>query len=382
LHAVLGVPPPIEKASLSRQVYHYAPFPYRDLSLSLGADPRNGQFATTPDPSPRAFVVYGAEVGDYDAILNQLARGRDIRQCALLEKPLAEPLPQQGAWPGTAAAIRSFEPNCFLIDVTARTNALLVLAEAWYPGWRAEIDGRAGVCVPANIWMRAVAVPAGRHVVRVYFRQNYLLAGLLISLASVGLLLVAVAKPGCRLPPAPREGEAANMPAAPRAGLNGSLEQHPQPLAGHPSALSTHRPLVRALTAGIVLAFVWLVARTNIQRVRLSQTRGAEVEALSHCRMGETLALQHQTAQAMVHFTEAVRLAERACELTGYRDPMLLGTLAFAYAEAGRLNAALATASKGRDLALASGQTELADRLRKLIEGYQAQQPARAGHRK
>ena len=171
------------------------------------------------------------------------------------------------------------------------------------------------------------------------------------------------------------------MRAAPGPGGNGCVEQQLQPLTGHPGAFSAYRPLLRTLAAGTVLALVWLVARTDIQRVRLFQTTRSEVEALAHCRMAAALALQHQTAQASAHYTEAVRLAERACELTGYRDPMLLGTLAFAYAEAGRLEEALAAARKGRDRALASGQDELADRLLKLMEGYTAQKPVRAGER-
>jgi uncharacterized membrane protein YfhO len=77
--------------------------------------------------------------------------------------------------------------------VDAKTNALLVLTEAWYPGWRAEIDGRVCACLPANLWMRAIPVPAGRHQVRVYFHQDYLLPGLLISLASAGVLLLVLA---------------------------------------------------------------------------------------------------------------------------------------------------------------------------------------------
>jgi len=77
------------------------------------------------------------------------------------------------------------------VHVEAKQDALLVLAEAWYPGWRAEIDGKVCACVPANGWMRAVPVPPGRHQVRVCFHQDFLLPGLLISLASTGLLLVA-----------------------------------------------------------------------------------------------------------------------------------------------------------------------------------------------
>ena len=42
----------------------------------------------------------------------------------------------------------------------------------------------------------------------------------------------------------------------------------------------------------------------------------------------------------------AVELAERACELTHYRETMMVGTLASAYAEAGRFDDAIATAKK------------------------------------
>jgi hypothetical protein len=53
---------------------------------------------------------------------------------------------------------------------------------------------------------------------------------------------------------------------------------------------------------------------------------------------------------------------------------MLVGTLAAAYAEAGRFDDAVATAQKARDLALASGQKDLADRNQKLLELYQSHQ--------
>ena len=197
LHAVLGLVPNPGKGELPSEVYNLGPFPYPDLNLSAGVDPRACTVVLATNPAPRAFLVYAAEVvGDYGTILNRLARGHDIHRRALLESPLAQPLPQEAALLGPAAVIRRFEPNWLLVEVEAKTNALLVLAEAWHPGWRAEIDGRAAACVPANIWMRAVPVPAGRHLVRLYFRQNYLFPGFLISLASIGLLLVPVAKPG------------------------------------------------------------------------------------------------------------------------------------------------------------------------------------------
>ena len=50
---------------------------------------------------------------------------------------------------------------------------------------------------------------------------------------------------------------------------------------------------------------------------------------------------------------EAVRLAERACELTHYGEPLFIGTLAAAYAEAGRFPEAVTTAEKAEQLATA-----------------------------
>lgn len=197
LHAVLGIEPPESvNTSVSWRVYSHGPFPYPALALSAGIAPDTGAFLLNTNPTPRAFLVYSAEVvGDHDTILTRLAQRHDIYQCALLEKPLTEPLSQKNVLPGSAVPIRRFDPNSLLLEVEAKQNALLVLAEAWYPGWEAEIDGRVYESVPANGWMRAFPVPGGRHQVRVYFRQNYLLPGIFISLASALLLLFAAAKP-------------------------------------------------------------------------------------------------------------------------------------------------------------------------------------------
>jgi tetratricopeptide (TPR) repeat protein len=74
---------------------------------------------------------------------------------------------------------------------------------------------------------------------------------------------------------------------------------------------------------------------------------------------------------------EAVRLAEKACRLTGYQEAVMVGTLAAAYAEAGRFEEAVATAQKARELALALGQEKLAEKNRELIQLYRARQPYR-----
>jgi tetratricopeptide (TPR) repeat protein len=76
---------------------------------------------------------------------------------------------------------------------------------------------------------------------------------------------------------------------------------------------------------------------------------------------------------------EAVTLAERACELTGYTNAVFEGTLAAAYAEAGRFDDAIARTEKSRALALANGQAQLAERSNKLLELFKAGKPVRMG---
>jgi tetratricopeptide (TPR) repeat protein len=72
---------------------------------------------------------------------------------------------------------------------------------------------------------------------------------------------------------------------------------------------------------------------------------------------------------------EAVRLAERACELAHYGQPLFISTLAAAYAEAGRFPEAVTTAEKAEQLAASAGLTVVAAKNRQLLELYRAGKP-------
>jgi protein O-mannosyl-transferase len=69
---------------------------------------------------------------------------------------------------------------------------------------------------------------------------------------------------------------------------------------------------------------------------------------------------------------EAVTLAERACKLSDYKEAVFVGTLAAAYAEAGRFPEAVSSAEKARSLALAAGQKDIAQKNQELLELYRA----------
>jgi len=73
----------------------------------------------------------------------------------------------------------------------------------------------------------------------------------------------------------------------------------------------------------------------------------------------------------------ALRLAQRACQLTGQDDPVYLDALAAAYAETGQFSPAVATAQRAVQRARLQGRTDLAGQVEARLKLYQLRQPFR-----
>jgi tetratricopeptide (TPR) repeat protein len=74
---------------------------------------------------------------------------------------------------------------------------------------------------------------------------------------------------------------------------------------------------------------------------------------------------------------EALRLAERACQLTAFKLPLLVGTLAAAHAEAGNFEKAVEVAEQACELAKAAGQPDLLASNQNLLAVYRSGKPHR-----
>ncbi|HYS52792.1 MAG TPA: YfhO family protein [Thermoanaerobaculia bacterium] len=76
------------------------------------------------------------------------------------------------------------------VNVDATGKALLVVSITRHKYWRATIDGRDAQLIPINIQYQGVMVPAGRHTIRMTYRNPLFIYGGAISVASLGLLFV------------------------------------------------------------------------------------------------------------------------------------------------------------------------------------------------
>ena len=76
--------------------------------------------------------------------------------------------------------------------------------------------------------------------------------------------------------------------------------------------------------------------------------------------------------------TEAVELARKACQLTGFNQPDLLDTLAMAYAAAGDFPQAIEFAEEAIRLCENTKKNELAEEIKKRLQLYKAGQPYRS----
>ncbi len=91
--------------------------------------------------------------------------------------------------PALPATIVQYTPNLVLIEAMTERPSVLVLADTYFPGWEATVDGGPALVLPANALLRGVPLPApGKHRVEFRFRPRSVVIGGVISLGSLAML--------------------------------------------------------------------------------------------------------------------------------------------------------------------------------------------------
>jgi hypothetical protein len=108
---------------------------------------------------------------------------------------IESPAPIPGIGPSAAtgeaqAWLTEDKRNRVLVETENPSDGLLVLADTYYPGWRAEADGARTEILRADVALRAVRVPAGHHVVSFVFAPRSLALSFYVSLCAGAIVLV------------------------------------------------------------------------------------------------------------------------------------------------------------------------------------------------
>ncbi len=79
------------------------------------------------------------------------------------------------------------DPSQLTVSVAAETDTALIVRDAFYPGWKAYLDGRPVPVKKVVPFFRRVDIPAGHHTITMKYVPVYLYAGLAVSALTIVL---------------------------------------------------------------------------------------------------------------------------------------------------------------------------------------------------
>jgi hypothetical protein len=144
---------------------------------------------------PRAFLVKRFKVlssgQEFYRAFHELTF--DPQSTILLEK---EPerfleLRKKPAMPNLGSTVRmiTYENNKLVLEVNTPEAVFLFMSEAYYPGWKAYVDGSEEAILRANYLFRAIPVGPGSHRIEVVYEPLSFKVGLTVSLLTIFLLI-------------------------------------------------------------------------------------------------------------------------------------------------------------------------------------------------
>jgi hypothetical protein len=170
--------------------YHFV------TSIARAPSGRAGFLYEADTIPPYARVVPAAAKVPDDRIIPTLLDPRlDFDRLVLLPEEAPVTTPTLDSLPPAMAAratVSAWEPGAMTVrlDPAPEHDAYLVVAENWYPNWRATVDGRAAPVLRGQQTLITVPVPRGAREVRLWFASGSYVTGKRITLASLGVIAI------------------------------------------------------------------------------------------------------------------------------------------------------------------------------------------------
>lgn len=144
-----------------------------------------------PSAYPRAWIVHQTIVEPSPERLFERLDAPDVdpHRVALLAAALASDLEPPSGTASEQATLTAYEANGMELYVHAESRGLLVLSEAFYPGWRASVNGRPVSIYKVDGALRGIVVPEGDSRVLLDYAPASVLAGGLLTMATLSAAL-------------------------------------------------------------------------------------------------------------------------------------------------------------------------------------------------
>jgi hypothetical protein len=165
--------------------FHVGNTPSRPNQVSVFDAASGAHVYRNPDALPRLRTVHealGLPEKEFGYALESPALHRDRTVLLLGDAPALETCDA-----GDQIQTRAWEPARITVDVTMRCRGMLILADTWFTGWHAYVDGREVRIYKAYNLVRGVVVDAGQHRVAFRYLPGSVFAGAALALA--GLIL-------------------------------------------------------------------------------------------------------------------------------------------------------------------------------------------------
>ena len=94
----------------------------------------------------------------------------------------------------TPVRVLRYEHEHVELEASSREATTLVSSEAWYPGWKATIDGSEAPILKVNEAFRGLKLPPGSHRITMTYAPDRLKTGAAASLAALALLIWALTR--------------------------------------------------------------------------------------------------------------------------------------------------------------------------------------------
>jgi hypothetical protein len=145
----------------------------------------------------RAFLVHQVAAATDDAAVYSRLSDPDFDPFAVAVLAAALPVSPSGVDTVTVTLDRA---GAVSLQTDSAGAGVLVVSEAYFPGWQATVDGQPANLFRADGALMAVSVPAGAHAVALVYRPPVLLLGGAVSISALLLMVLEMIRRPPRKP--------------------------------------------------------------------------------------------------------------------------------------------------------------------------------------